>query len=448
MRYAQKKCAEDFLQILERAHTVLKKPVPDGQCEAVCGILNDCQQGAVILGNMIEQSEGEGFPTIPLLEEYCEAVYRIHGQLNRNTAHDAAGMYEETGRLLGRIKESVSKDVKVVKEIAFLPYKASMWDSMESVWEAARDDKLCDAYVVPIPYYDKNPDGSFRKKHYEGGLFPSYVPVTGYMDYDFAERRPDMIVIHNPYDECNYVTSVHPDFYSARLKTYTDRLVYIPYFIIGEVDPDDPGACEEVAGFCILPGVINADKVIVQSEKMRLAYINVMTACMADRGYGRSYWEEKISGTGSPKADRILRMDKKEAVIPEDWMRMIQKSNGEWKKIVFYNTGVSALLKYGERLLDKMQEVFEIFKENRDHIVMLWRPHPLIEATIASMRPGLWEKYKKIADQYRKESRGIYDDTPDVDRAVMLSDAYYGDGSSVMELCRKAGIPVLEQTIL
>ena len=47
--------------------------------------------------------------------------------------------------------------IKVWMEAIFLPYKASMWDSLESVWKAADADPECDAYVIPIPYYDKNP---------------------------------------------------------------------------------------------------------------------------------------------------------------------------------------------------------------------------------------------------------------------------------------------------
>ena len=78
-----------------------------------------------------------------------------------------------------------------------------MWDSLESVWKAADADPECEAYVIPIPYYDKNPDGTFRDFHYEGDLYPDYVPVTDYKNYDFESHRPDAIFIHNPYDEAN-----------------------------------------------------------------------------------------------------------------------------------------------------------------------------------------------------------------------------------------------------
>ena len=182
------------------------------------------------------------------------------------------------------------------KEVVFLPYKASMWDSLESVWKTAVADPECDAYVVPIPYYDKNPDGSFKQMHYEGDQYPAEVPVLWYEDYDLAARRPDVIFIHNPYDECNYVTSVEPAYYSKNLRNYTDKLVYIPYFVLGEIDPEDEEAVEDMAHFCTLPGVINADKVIVQSENMRQAYIKVMTNFAG--AHTKAVWEEKILGTG------------------------------------------------------------------------------------------------------------------------------------------------------
>ena len=53
----------------------------------------------------------------------------------------------------------------------FLPYKVSMWDSMETVWKAADKDPDCDAYVVPIPYFDKDQDGNLTVEHYEGDQY-------------------------------------------------------------------------------------------------------------------------------------------------------------------------------------------------------------------------------------------------------------------------------------
>lgn len=95
----------------------------------------------------------------------------------------------------------------------------------------------------------------------------------------------------------------------------------------------------------------------------------------------------------------------------------------------------------------KIKDVLRVFKENQEEAALLWRPHPLIEATIKSVRVRLWEEYKEIVDTYRAEGWGIYDDTADLDRAIVLSDAYYGDESSVVQLCQKAGVPVMIQNV-
>ena len=338
------------------------------------------------------------------------------------------------------------------KEVVFLPYKAAMWDSLESVWQAAQKDENCDAYVIPIPYYDKNPDGSFREMHYEADQYPDYVPVTRYDAFDFAAHQPDVIYIHNAYDNWNLVTSVHPHFFSGNLKQYTNTLVYIPYFVLDEVDPNNEQMVEKIRHFCFMPGIINADKVIVQSEDMKQIYVNeYLKAAKAHglqgRHLDRTYLEQKFLGLGSPKYDRVLSTQREEFDIPKEWQKVIQKPDGSRKKIIMYNTGIAALLTHNEKWVDKIADVLKVFKENQDETVLLWRPHPLIESTMQSMRPDILRKYTAIKEQYIAEGWGIYDDTADVDRAVVLSDAYYGDGSSVVQLYQQTGKPVMIQNV-
>ena len=215
MRKAQKKEAESFVLLLEEAHKAVQKAMEAGKNYIVQDLLEQCQEGAIKLGELIESAQGERFRTIPLLEDYCELVYQIYEKAGQGQVNDAESvriLQESLAQTLLQIKESVENDIEARTEIVFLPYKAAMWDSLESVWKAAEEDPDCDAYVIPIPYFDKNPDGSFKEAHYEGDQYPDYVPVTDYNDYNFKARRPDVIYIHNPYDNCNHVTSVHPFF--------------------------------------------------------------------------------------------------------------------------------------------------------------------------------------------------------------------------------------------
>ncbi len=447
MRRFQKKQAEDFVELLGQAHEEIKKSIEQKNTQAALSLLADCQEGAIALGELIEKAEGEDAGAVRLLEEYCERVYRIHGELSSYSVN-ADKAYKMLRQSLLKIKNSVKNEIKTRLEVVFLPYKAAMWDSLESIWKAADEDPECDAYVIPIPYYDKNPDESFGEIHYELNQYPEYVPVIRYEDYDFEKRHPDVIFIHNPYDKCNYVTSVEPFFYSLNLKKFTDKLVYVPYFILGEADPEKEEDLDEISHFCTVPGVVNADLIIVQSENMREIYIKIMTKFMAgQQGFGQKYWEEKILGLGSPKIDRVLTTKKKDLELPDEWLKVILKPDGSRKRIIFYNTCVTALLKHSEKYLVKMQDTFRIFYENREEIALLWRPHPLMQATLSSLRQRLLEEYMEMVTRYREEGWGIYDDTADVDRAVELSDGYFGDWSSVVQLYQETGKPVMIQDV-
>lgn len=451
MRKAQKKEVLEMIQTLHEAHDEVKGYIDKKNYALAQDILSQCQECAISIGTAIEKIEGEGFITVSYVESYCDVLFSIYEELNGSEVN-ANKAYKNLKKQLLRIESSVKNDVPVRKEIAFFPYKASMWDSLESVYLAAKEDPDCDVYCVPIPYYDKKPDRSFGQMHYEGREYPKNIEVIDWKTYNFEEREPDVIYIHNPYDDWNLVTSVHPRFYSFNLKKHTEKLVYIPYFVLGEIEPHEQEKIEKMKHFCFLPGIINADKVIVQSENMRQIYINeYLKAAQANKFQGnhvdRKKLEEKFLGLGSPKFDKVQNTKKEDLEIPDEWLKIIEKPDGSWKKIIFYNTSIAALLEHNEKMLEKMKWVFNVFKENKDEVALLWRPHPLIRTTIESMRPQLWIEYDKLVKQYKEEGWGIYDDSAELDRAIVISDAYYGDGSSVVQVCQSVNKKVLIQDV-
>lgn len=329
-----------------------------------------------------------------------------------------------------QVINNLRNEKEIKKDIVFLPYKASMWDSLESVWKAAYEDKEhCNAYVIPIPYADLNPDRSIAKWHCEREQFPKYVPTLDWQEIDLEKWHPDIIFIHNPYDNYNYITSVESRYYAQNLKHCTNKLVYIPYFVL-----EEPCTEESVEHFVLTAGVLNADKVIVQSEAMRELYINILTKKTEQKD--RAYWENRISGAGSPKIEKVLTSKKEDFEMPEKWRTMV-----EGKKIILYNTSLSAMLQNSNKVCDKLRCVFDIFRK-RDDVVLWWRPHPLMKSTFHSMRPQYEEEYFRLEKQYIEEGWGIYDDSSDLHRAICWSDAYYGDVSSVVKLYRMTRKPV------
>lgn len=444
MRTSQKRDILEMIATLHEAHDVVRNNIEAKQYASAQAMLSQCQECAVRMGTAIEESEGEGFVTVSHIETYCEVLYRIYQELDENGDVSANKTRKTLEKYMLKIENSAKHDLTARKEMVFLPYKSSMWDSLESVWRAAVEDPECDAYVVPIPYYDKNPDGTFSKAYYEGDEFPADVPVTHYNDYDFETRHPDAIFIHNPYDHGNYVTSVHPYFYSDKLKQYCDKLIYIPYYVSAEVgNPDDPVMMEAKSGFILTFGLMNADMVIVQSENTKKLYINVLRKELPD--IPRNYWENKIFGFGSPKLDRVNRIQRDDDRLPENWKKIIYNENGIRKKTILYNVSVSTLLKNPE-MIDKIKDVLDFFKENTD-VALWWRPHPLYESTLASMRPEMLDEYKKVVSAYKEGAWGIFDEGVDLEWAIAETDAYYGDGSSVVQLYKEVKKPIMFQNV-
>lgn len=443
MRKAEKQMALALIETLKQAHEEIVDSINQNMPQQAMNVLADCQECAVQLGTFIEKTEGEEFAAIKLIERYCEILYKIYTELQQTGIAGCSEIQTELSGQISEIESSIQHNIKERLEIVFLPYKVSMWDSLESVWKAAEADEQCDAYVIPIPYYDKNPDGSFRELHFEGGEYPEYVPITWYKDYDFEQRKPDAIFIHNPYDNDNYVTSVHPSFYSYELKKYTDQLVYIPYYISDEPNDNVLDAISYREGFVLTEGVLNADKVFVQSESAKGLFIRILEKNFPEKE--KTYWERKVWGLGSPKCDRVNAIARDDCKLPQSWRDIIYTTSGVRKKVVFYNISLSPLLQ-NDDMLNKIKDVLAFFKE-ADDIVLWWRPHPLYESTLASMRQELLPQYQQMVAQYKKEKWGIFDEGVDLEWAIAETDAYYGDSSSVIHLYEEVQKPVMMQNL-
>ncbi len=418
MRRFIKREIVNILHTLEQAANKTQTLLGSGRQDVLQVLLTDCQEAAISIGNQIEESEGEGTEAVLELQEYCELLYlTLMGDIKA-----AAGLRKSIVKVCNLVEKFPE-----TLEIVFLPYKVSMWDSMESIWMAAMADDTCNVHVIPIPYFDKNPDGSLAQMHYEGELYPEYVPVERYDGYDFKVQKPDVVYIHNPYDEYNFVTSVHPFFYSSNLKQYTDKLVYVPYFVSTDYIKED---------YCVQAGIVYADSVVVQSDVIRDTYVKNCKKVL-----GKDFPGKKIIACGSPKYDKVIRMMKDGIEIPENWKDKIKD-----KKVVLYNTHLNTLLKYETVAINKIEAVFAYFA-SQDEAVLLWRPHPLSKETLKSMRTELYERYCELEQKFLTEDIGIYDDSEDMYPAIYVADAYYGDSSSVITVFGVTGRPICLQNV-
>ena len=403
-------------------------------------LLSDLINEVISIGELLAHYGKTGAGLIDNLDDLAIDIesIRVACEKEKPIRIKVANLIFHAKKIKDIVEGSIPNDRKLV---FFLPYKASMWDSLESIWTAAKQDENWEAVVMPIPYFDKARDGTIKAWHWEGNDFPKNIPIVDYRKINLQEIRPDEVYIHNPYDAYNIVTSVHPNYYSDKLKKITDKLIYIPYFVSDE----NTSAPQWVEKYARKPVFVHADIVVLQSSRMRDIYIESLVNLYGENT--RNIWTSKIKGWGSPKLEKVIQDKREKQEIPESWLKKIIKSDGSWKKIIMYGTGLNDMLISNEKLLNKIENTLAFFQKRKDSVMMLWRPHPLILATLESMHPELVTRYIRIVDDFKKANWGIWDDTADLHRSISISDAYYGDDSSVISLFQAARKPVMLEAI-
>ena len=434
---------EDLL-VLENAHAGLFKLLVLQDGATAMQLLSNCQECAISLGNNAEKIAADCEDLIRSLEEYCELIFQIYQLLQQGETLDAEGVYRILQEQLQVIKEEFGKEYNKKKKIVFIVDKVDRWKSLKSIWKAAKEDKNSIVTVIAVPYYHKRIDGTIIEECNEKDLFPEEVEVLGHMEYDLKEYHPDVIFINNPYDEYNYFTSVHPYFYSSNLVKFTDKLVYIPWFTITELTREDERGWQTMQHFVTMPGVVNADKVIVQSEQMKGAYVDYLIDWAGEDT--RVIWEEKISGMGSPLLDTEDTPEEEiTEMIPEEWKKVIYKEDGSRKRSLLYSIGGSGFVERGIKAAEKLKSVLELVKENSDEIAFVWCANPEMETTLKIPYPDLWQEYSQIVEDYQNQGWGIYAENTDMETLVSMGDAYYGDGCALSQKMVMAEKPVMIQ---
>lgn len=419
--------------------------VYDGRIRGGDNCFEEAQQLALDLGNLIEQVKGEGTETVRNLENYCEGLFMVYQAAMMPVNGEKEQLYCQLEEACNAVCESIEVEILRRKEIVFLPFKAQTWEAFDPIWREAAADQNCDVYVIPIPYYYKKYDNTLYDMQYHPQDYPKEVFITPYDAFDFGLHHPEVVYIQNPYDEWNPSTSVHPFFYSENLLKYTDKLVYIPYFLLEEFTKECEREYSNMQYYCTVPGVVNADEVILQSENMRSVYIEKLVEFAGEDT--RPLWERKIKGTGSPIMDARERCRQGGAAVPQEWERCLYQSDRQRKKVILYGIGGSTLMEYGFRFLEKLRRVFAIFGEKKEEILPVFYPHPQIQEITLAGRPEIWEDYEKLIEKYRKEDWIFFATESEIEKLMQIADAYYGDGSRIALQMREEGKPVMLQDV-
>lgn len=398
----------------------------------ITDICADVQQLAMDLGVYMEAFKGEGYDIVHELEQLCEDLYEL----------TQTGGDEAKNRVLDQFVNI--KDITLRRrEVLFLPFKGEYWDSMKTLYEAFSDDKDTDVYVVPIPYYYKDYKKQLINMQFDTSVYPSYIEITNYEEYDYALRHPDMIVINNPYDEWNEETSLPPFFYSDKLLKYTDRLIYIPWFKTYDFTRANEREFINMDYYCTVPGVINADTVLLQSETIRETYIDKLVEFAGEET--RGLWEDKLMVGDSHEAYALLGITKVDKELSEDGSDEPERE--QKRKTLLYYLNYSDLIYYGDKAVDKIGNVLETFCGNKDSLDYVILESELNENLLIKENKGLYYRIKETIDEAcsRMPIKVLSEKDMDLQSLVDSCTAYYGDGGHLAHMFRNAGKPVMIQ---
>lgn len=271
--------------------------------------------------------------------------------------------------------------------IGFLPYKRSMWNCMESVYQECLKAGAM-AYILPLPYY-LMPE---KKIVCERDLFPEALDISLLDKIGF-----DFLVIHYPYDGNNRVTSMLPQYYTAELRNY-GTVIFIPY------------SCSRGVVTRLHPGLANIDYGFLVSEAECEAFIAEWKTHGLD-------FTGRLFAYGSPKMDVMQKCEKGNATLLINSLAPYLKA--PFNRIELYKTCITNEIGRGRRVI--------------------FRPHPLLRQTIKSMRPDTESAYNKFIEWCNKQDKVTVDESEYLEDAFSEADYLISDPSSVLEMWQSTG---------
>lgn len=283
-------------------------------------IFGSIQQLATELGTLIEATKGKSSPTtrsvIPVLENLCEQVYISNQNITENNNFSSLTCID---RILDNLSVELDKNLFCRKEVLFLPVGPIEWNALDAIYKEISQDPDIDIFVVPLPLMMKDCYGNITCTQNEINAiigkenYPKYLNLTDYNIFDLALHCPDRIYIQNPYDAENTCLTVPPQFYSKNLILYTPDLIFTPIGKTSEFSTDDITDQTSMDFYVPMPGLVHADRIILQSENIKQNYIEKLTAWAGENT--RDYWRSKIDVHPKENGDIVSFQEKKKILF-------------------------------------------------------------------------------------------------------------------------------------
>ncbi|MBR1815111.1 MAG: LicD family protein [Lachnospiraceae bacterium] len=432
--------------------------------ENTLALLPECQQLAVDLGNFVEGVKGEERRSCQLVVEkiqvYCDALYEVYLILTETVQEDSVQTDVDEILSVGSIKklsdkisqvdskladltDTVNNQIINRDEILFLTIGPKEWTGFNAVYNKIISRDECDVYVVPLPLLFKDYFGRITADDEEIisatklDEYPKDILLSLWTDYNIELHQPKKIYIQSPYDSENPCLTIPPQFYAENIRKYTDELIYIPPFKTAEFGSEDYTDIYNLKHYVTAPGVIYADKVIVQSENIKNQYVTKLTEFAGEET--KTIWERKI----------ITYLSTELAEKTDD-------TTIKSKKHMLYLIGLNELSEHKDNILEKIRNRMDIFRENSSSINLDIMLYPMNSDIWKQVDEQLTSELLKLIDGYvdsswcklygfeskiKEKLSTSFNET--LEETAVSYDAYYGSPSPFVTLFTYNKKPVM-----
>ena len=443
-------CLQELLVLKEQIINAFLDQKPEVAAETI----SVSQQLAIDFGTMLEQVGYEKSEIVKCLEQYCEKLYqlyRIHvtaeseiqDKVVTGQCSDTDSMYTKLNKLsdiMQMIEKEWSQNARSKKTILFLISHSVEWDNIQLLWKEKLEGTDSVPYLVILPYYDKDYDGSPMKWHMEEirlteltGVNPNQILDLKQFTVEHLELlHPEQIYIQNPYDEWNPNISIPPLFYAANIRKYTDELIYISPYGKGELYGKDSREYRNMQYYVTMPGVMYADRILLNSENKKKWYVEKLTEFAGEET--KEAWEKKIQVWNTQVNFRT---------------QCEHETNGAAdKKRLLYGISLGTYVENPEAARRKIKDNLQIFEEHKNNIEVTVYLFP---EKVSDTWKGIKEKIEDLFRNLQYKSCRMSTDWLLVkEQQVKYNeyDAYYGDPMpAVMKFCEQKK-PVMIQNML
>lgn len=358
LKCISKECLDELKNMVD----MICNAIADGMYEEVISVLPECQQLAIDLGTLVENVKGEDNTctkaVVAELEMFCEALFAVYEVFTDESGIDVSKLDE---KLLGlkeafvHVSDVVKAQIIDKKVILFVSTGGKLWSGFESLYQAAEKDSISDVYVVPVPVMQKDVFGQVKMTNEEilssvgWNDYPDGLKLAPWNSFSLELHHPEVIFIQDSYDGENECLTIPSQFYAKNLQKYTGKLVYVPPYEVEEFGKNDTVALYNMKHYVTKPGVIRADKVILQSDNTKNLWVDRLTEFAGEDT--RKLWQEKLLSLGLPVMDSNYSMG----------------DNDDVRKLLF-GIGLNWATEASDEFLTVLRDKLSIVKENCNNL--------------------------------------------------------------------------------